>query len=357
MALQLAIASKPATVYGQLTARDASGDPQREAIATFKGTRYVPANDVATSSTRGRTSWISRHGLFVRELRRDGVTLGKSFWACGLCDHRKVNRLFVASSTASPIYYLEKEHKVYRDTPEGSSTDDSRIASQSEAFPSRLSRDTIQELALGAIISSNLAFSIFEDPFLEQMLQTLNPALFNATSWKRTLLRSRLNTVFDAKRIIIHEDLQAAISRIHLAFDLWTSPSRAAIMGVSAHYIDSEGTLQQRLIALREQYGAHTGDNLALNLADVIADWDLAGRLGCLVSDNATNNDKCGSTLFQQIQPSYTFDDVTHRRIRCYGHVLNLVGRAFLYGEDFEAFEQESQAHESQASSDDELRH
>jgi hypothetical protein len=35
--------------------------------------------------------------------------------------------------------------------------------------------------------------------------------------------------------------------------------------------------------------------------------------------------------------------DITDRRLRCYGHVLNLVGRAFLYGNDSESLEQESQ--------------
>ncbi|KAF6814423.1 transposase-like protein [Colletotrichum plurivorum] len=183
MALQLALASKPPTVYGQLTARDDSGAPVREAIATFKGMRYVPANDGA--STRGRTSWIAKHGLFIRELRRDGVTLGipyaaviitlsnyysttpgKSYWACGLCDRRKINRLFVATSTASPAYHLQQEHNIHRDTPSGSSTEDSQSSGRPPSFPTRLSRDAIEELALATIISSNLPFTAFENPFL-----------------------------------------------------------------------------------------------------------------------------------------------------------------------------------------------
>ncbi|KAF6784888.1 transposase-like protein, partial [Colletotrichum sojae] len=181
MALQLALASKPPTVYGQQTARDDSGAPVREAIATFKGTRYVPANDGA--STRGRTSWIAKHGLFIRELRRDGVTLGKSYWACGLCDRRKINRLFVATSTASPAYHLQQEHNIHRDTPSGSSTEDSQSSGRPPSFPTRLSRDAIEELALATIISSNLPFTAFENPFLQQILQMLNPTLCNATSW------------------------------------------------------------------------------------------------------------------------------------------------------------------------------
>ncbi|KAF6812388.1 transposase-like protein [Colletotrichum musicola] len=37
-----------------------------------------------------------------------------------------------------------------------------------------------------------------------------------------------------------------------------------------------------------------------------------------------------------------TSDDVKDRRMRCYGHILNLTARAFLFGEDQETFEAES---------------
>jgi hypothetical protein len=34
--------------------------------------------------------------------------------------------------------------------------------------------------------------------------------------------------------------------------------------------------------------------------------------------------------------------DIKARRMRCYGHTLNLVARAFLFGKDAESFELES---------------
>ncbi|KAF4454047.1 putative transposase [Fusarium austroafricanum] len=43
--------------------------------------------------------------------------------------------------------------------------------------------------------------------------------------------------------------------------------------------------------------------------------------------------------------------------MRCYGHIFNLVARAFLYGEGFEAFEAESQVFDLRGRREDDLRH
>lgn len=56
------------------------------------------------------------------------------------------------------------------------------------------------------------------------------------------------------------------------------------------------------------------------------------------------------------MQLGFSREDAKDRRIRCYGHILNLVGRAFLYGEDFKLFKQEPQTLEALNRSDDYLR-
>jgi hypothetical protein len=39
----------------------------------------------------------------------------------------------------------------------------------------------------------------------------------------------------------VREILKNAASRIHLSFDLWTSPRRKAINGVVANFVDDRG--------------------------------------------------------------------------------------------------------------------
>ena len=133
--------------------------------------------------------------------------------------------------------------------------------------------------------------------------------------------------------------MMESISRIHLVFDLWTSPNRLAIIAVSGHFLDGKGRQQQRLLALRRQLGAHTGSNLSSSLYQTVQEWGVVDRIGVVIADNASNNDTCLQEFFQILDPSIQGYEAEERRIRCYGHILNLVGRAFLYGEDSEAFE------------------
>lgn len=89
----------------------------------------------------------------------------------------------------------------------------------------------------------------------------------------------------------------------------------------------------------------------------VVKDWQIEDRVSTLVSDNASNNDTYTDFFFRSLDPSFISSDATDRRMRCYGHILNLVGRAFLYGGDSETFEQESQRLVDADLVDDDLRH
>jgi len=259
--------------------------------------------------------------------------------------------------------YLRKKHRIFKSSSEGPSNSEDPLQSLQEMPLARGSLVTpslkaiIEELALGAVITGNQPFNAFQNPFIRQLLLTLNPSIFQTTGWGRTSIRQRLADTFASKKKLVQNELTTSVSKIHLAFDLWTSPNRHAFLGVSAHFIDAKNSIQQRLLALREQQGVHTGLNIAITLAEIARDWEIVDRIGCLVSDNASSNDACGEAVFCQILPDFSAEDASDRRIRCYGHILNLVGRAFLYGEDFESFEQESQTYKAMDRIDDDLRH
>ncbi|KAF6515840.1 hypothetical protein HZS61_004581 [Fusarium oxysporum f. sp. conglutinans] len=87
-------------------------------------------------------------------------------------------------------------------------------------------------------------------------------------------------------------------------------------MAVFAHLIDQLGHQQSHLLALRRQSGAHTGEKLAGSLVDIVHEWEIKGRMRPV--------------------------DIKARRMRCHGHTLNLVARAFLFGKDADSFELES---------------
>ncbi|KAK7997663.1 hypothetical protein PG989_005703 [Apiospora arundinis] len=340
----------------------------------WRGRLFALDDAISKKGSRGRSSWIRTQGIFIREIFTD-QSQGDAFWICRRCDDRGTAQLFNAAATTSAAHHLRQAHRIHKEMPATSSDssqnspmpsdpedDESeapvskRARTQATTVISRAQVQQAEELALGFIINSDQPFNIFSDSFLHHLLILHNPALCAQIAWGRTTLRERLSRCFKIKKDIIRKEMMESISRIHLAFDLWTSPNRLAIIAVSGHFLDGKGRQQQRLLALRRQLGAHTGSNLSSSLYQTVQEWGVVDRIGVVIADNASNNDTCLQEFFQILDPSIQGYEAEERRIRCYGHILNLVGRAFLYGEDSEAFEQESQAIEQFGHLDDILR-
>ena len=78
----------------------------------------------------------------------------------------------------------------------------------------------------------------------------------------------------------------------------------------------------------------------------------MVDKWGVMVADNATNCDSACAALVQQLRPE---EDKAGRRVRCFGHILNLAAQAFIYSKENEAFVSEVEqavelsAHEQQA--------
>ncbi|RKK65646.1 hypothetical protein BFJ69_g16099 [Fusarium oxysporum] len=128
-------------------------------------------------------------------------------------------------------------------------------------------------------------------------------------------------------------------------------------MAVTAYFLDRQGKHQSRLLALRRQLGCHSGENLAVTLGQVVREWKIKDRVGTVISDNAFSKDSCLLNFYRDLDAERGPTDVRARRMRCYGHLLNLVARASLYGDDFEAFEAESQVFDLLGRCEDDLRH
>ena len=101
------------------------------------------------------------------------------------------------------------------------------------------------------------------------------------------------------------------------------------------HYLGDDYKLHNVVLALRDTLGSHTGENIADHLFDVLKDFQISGsQIAFFAADNATNNDKALKLLLDRV----TLDPVTSR-IRCAGHIFNLVCSAILFGVDAEALD------------------
>ena len=129
--------------------------------------------------------------------------------------------------------------------------------------------------------------------------------------------------------------------KIHFTFDHWSSPNDCSFLGVVAYWLDSDHNLKSTVLGVRRFRGPHTGENQAKHFWDIITPYNIAQKIGYFTLDNASNND----TALQHISSYLTAINIPfnsiQRRLRCFGHILNLVVKAFLWGEDPATFDSE----------------
>jgi len=214
-----------------------------------------------------------------------------------------------------------------------------------------------EELLLGHIIHRNLPFTNFECPYMQKFLKLSDSELAGQLSIQRTSLQTRLHTSFHAKQQEIKTDLANSLTRVHLSFDMWTSPANQLFLAVFGHYINSAAICRNRLLAFRLQGGTHTGEHIGNTLHEVVTAWGISSNVGASVCDNASNNDTCVRSLYPRLDPSMTHKDIKACRLRCFGHILNLAAQAFLFGEDAAAFELDAGAYDLQQRYEEDLQH
>ena len=103
--------------------------------------------------------------------------------------------------------------------------------------------------------------------------------------------------------------------------------------------------LHSTVLGLRWFRDRHTGENQAKHFWDIVKTYQITEKLGYFTLDNATNNE----TALQYISKYFNelgieFNPIK-RRLRCFGHVINLIVLASLWGTNLEVFEMEINSH------------
>lgn len=102
--------------------------------------------------------------------------------------------------------------------------------------------------------------------------------------------------------------------------DIWTSPSSMPFMCIAAHFV-FEFRMYNSVISFTECPESHTGQNIRSRFEDTLKEFGLEGKLFCVTTDNASNNEAFLASLAG-------FDVDNH--IRCLSHVINLCTQSFL---------------------------
>jgi hypothetical protein len=151
-----------------------------------------------------------------------------------------------------------------------------------------------------------------------------------------TTVCSWIRLTFESRRQIIFNLVKDAKSSVHLSVDLWTASNGFHYIGIVGHFVDSEGEKRDVLLGLPRLVGPHSGENMASYVKEVINQYEMGSKLGYFMLDNAESNDTCLETLARWFPM-----DVSRRRLRCIGHIINLVVRAVIFGSNVSKFEAE----------------
>lgn len=231
-------------------------------------------------------------------------------------------------TTSHAAEHLKKTHQKYGTEREPSEAAN-EVAATFFTDPKMLRR-----LTLEFILEQRLPFSTVESKSFQKLLRSLNSsAISKLPLSRRTYRRDAIEMHRQAQQEII-QHLKHAVSNIHLTFDLWTSPNCKAMLAVCGHWVSKDYALKSTLLALKQVHGDHSGENMAAIIHDVVKEFEIEDKLGYFVTDNVDSNDNAISFLNQYIQEEGgTGFDCKERRIRCFGHILNLAAKALLFGQ------------------------
>jgi hypothetical protein len=206
-----------------------------------------------------------------------------------------------------------------------------------KALISILDTDRFRKALVMFFVIYNITFHVVESPYYYKLLLAysagaLKPFLVHASN----ILKRWILEEFKKKKLKIRNELVITKSRIHISFDLWILPNSLALVGIVAYYLNKELNARSYLIGLRRVRGAYNSKNMAEAIILVLKEMDIINKLRFFIGDNAGNNDTYIRAILRELRLDIKEPD--SRRVRCLGYIINLSAKAFLFGNDSDAF-------------------
>jgi hypothetical protein len=184
----------------------------------------------------------------------------------------------------------------------------------------------------------NLPYNCSQWPELHALLMAVNYTAENAISLSHGAVQKLVSNSYFIHKDILRKKLQSSLSELHLSADVWTAPNHKAFLGTCVQFVENnKKETRQALLALSELPGldgpgSHGGAEQWKLLQSVLEDYNIWDKIGYFTGDNHGSNDVLCAALgnFMEEKKDIIWRP-KHRRIRCHGHVINLMVQAFLF--------------------------
>ena len=239
-----------------------------------KGKVYLRGDVAQIDSARFKSQWWGYRMMYALLDNLKAIT----GWYCmeESCDHR-----FIAITNQGAFMakdHVERYHigkKAKREDTSSLSTG-SQPSSESVNAPITFrslyhSVDSLKftDEVLRMFIMQHLPFNLLETDEWKRMLKAAQPSLLNIPLSRRTM-RRRAQSAFEIRKARIRAMLYASVSKIHLSFDMWSSPNRFAIFSIVAHFIraiDVQGKTLYRnqavLLSMKRMTAKHDAEAMS----------------------------------------------------------------------------------------------
>jgi hypothetical protein len=188
----------------------------------------------------------------------------------------------------------------------------------------------------------NIAHTFIEYPEFHAVILSCNYMA------RDVLLRSRRavpkligKTLAQHKQGLVEKLRRSLSSVVHFTIDMWTSSEqKTAYRAIVVHFVDAETReAAQALLSLREFKGSHSGRLQAQTFLEVIKEYGVSEKIGYFTMDNHDAND----TMLDEIPNEIEGLDPVARRLRCSGHIMNLIVQAFLFRSKARSIQEDEQ--------------
>ena len=238
------------------------------------------------------------------------------------------------------IVALQQLKELYRQAESSGQTSEINTL----VFQKQLNQDVINEALVSLIVVRNLPFAAVEWPEFHAFCQVLNPESKGFVTTTHSQVKNKIEKAYEIHKDTVRKKLQSALTNIHLSVDIWTSPNKHLLLGVTGDFIDCmEEKHLKTLLGLRPVAG-HSGEDQFDVLLPILQEYSIVRKLGAVVGDNSGTND----TLCRAIEAYLRREEedlqwsATQWRVRCMGHIINLAVQGFLFHNSISAEELES---------------